>query len=415
MRNYTQSILSALCGKHVEPGDIVTVEVDRIMAHDGTGPVLSRTLDEHGITRLAAADRTVFIFDHYYPPSTPREAMLHATAREFAARHGIPVYAGQGIAHQVIAERVFATPGTLFVGGDSHTCTAGALGAFAMGVGATDVAAVVASGRIWLETPVVIRVRLVGALPEHATAHDLVLTIVGRIGMQGGLGKTLEFVGPAVQSLSMSDRLKISNHAVEMGAIAGIFGVDAQTRAWIEERGGNLAYAERVPHDADGDGADVEIDLAQVKPRVALPSRPDRVMDLDALEETVKVQQVFLGSCAGGRLDDLRAAAEILQGKRIAEGVRLLVGPASAEVAAAAMEEGTLSTLLRAGATILPPGCGACMGWIGTLGEGEVEVSTQNRNFVGRAGAPSSRIYLASPVTAARVALTGVLEAGDRA
>jgi 3-isopropylmalate/(R)-2-methylmalate dehydratase large subunit len=415
MRNYTQSILSALCGKHVEPGDIVTVEVDRIMAHDGTGPVLSRTLDEHGITRLAAADRTVFIFDHYYPPSTPREAMLHATAREFAARHGIPVYAGQGIAHQVIAEKVFATPGTLFVGGDSHTCTAGALGAFAMGVGATDVAAVVASGRIWLETPVVIRVRLVGALPEHATAHDLVLTIVGRIGMQGGLGKTLEFVGPAVQSLSMSDRLKISNHAVEMGAIAGIFGVDAQTRAWIEERGGNLAYAERVPHDADGDGADVEIDLAQVKPRVALPSRPDRVMDLDALEETVKVQQVFLGSCAGGRLDDLRAAAEILQGKRIAEGVRLLVGPASAEVAAAAMEEGTLSTLLRAGATILPPGCGACMGWIGTLGEGEVEVSTQNRNFVGRAGAPSSRIYLASPVTAARVALTGVLEAGDRA
>lgn len=414
MRNYTQSILSALCGKHVEPGDIVTVEVDRIMAHDGTGPVLSRTLDEHGITRLAAADRTVFIFDHYYPPSTPREAMLHATAREFAARHGIPVYAGQGIAHQVIAEKVFATPGTLFVGGDSHTCTAGALGAFAMGVGATDVAAVVASGRIWLETPVVIRVRLVGALPEHATAHDLVLTIVGRIGMQGGLGKTLEFVGPAVQSLSMSDRLKISNHAVEMGAIAGIFGVDARTRAWIEERGGNLAYAERVPHDADGDGADVEIDLAQVKPRVALPSRPDRVMDLDALEETVKVQQVFLGSCAGGRLDDLRAAAEILQGKRIAEGVRLLVGPASAEVAAAAMEEGTLSTLLRAGATILPPGCGACMGWIGTLGEGEVEVSTQNRNFVGRAGAPSSRIYLASPVTAARVALTGVLEAGDR-
>ncbi|WP_428262086.1 3-isopropylmalate dehydratase large subunit [Haliangium sp.] len=414
MPSYTHSILSALAGREVAPGDIVTVEVARVMAHDGTGPVLSRTLDEHGIDQLAAADRTVFIFDHYYPPSTPREAMLQATAREFAARHGIPVYAGHGIAHQVIAEKALATPGTMFVGGDSHTCTAGALGAFAMGVGATDVAAVVASGRVWMETPEALRIRLVGALAPPATAHDLALTIVGRVGMQGGLGKTLEFVGPAVGSLSISDRLKISNYAVEMGAIAGIFGVDDTTRAWIDARGGSLAYADRVVHDDRGEGAQIEIDLSAVTPTVALPSRPDQVAALEALDQTVPVQQVFLGSCAGGRIDDLRAAAAILRGKRVADGVRLLVGPASAEVAAEAMQTGILGDLLAAGATILPPGCGACLGWIGTLGEGEVEVSTQNRNFVGRAGAASSRIYLASPETAARVALSGVLEGAEQ-
>lgn len=413
MTGYTYSILSALAGREVKPGDIVTVEVNRIMAHDGSGPVASRTLDAHHITELAGADRTIFVFDHYYPPSTPREAMLQSVARAFAERHGIPIYAGQGIAHQLIAEKALAAPGTLLVGGDSHTCTAGALGAFAMGVGATDVAAVIATGRIWIETPETLRIRLVGELTGDATPHDLALTVLGRVGMRGGLGKTLEFVGPAVEHLEISDRLKLANHAVEMGALAGIFGFDSKTRAWLEDRGGDLSYAERVLHDNDGRNSDVEFDLSLVRPKVALPSRPDRVINRDEITDAISVNQVFLGSCAGGRLEDLRAAADVLRGKQVAQGVRLLVGPASAEIAAAAMKEGLLATFLEAGATLLPPGCGSCMGWIGTLGDGEVEVATQNRNFVGRAGSVTASIYLASPVTAARVALTGVLEKED--
>lgn len=410
MHTYTSNILSALVNREVSVGDIINVEVNRIMAHDGTGPVVSGILDSHQITKLDAANRTVFIYDHYYPPATQRESDLQSIGRNFAKRYGIPVYQGQGIAHQLIAEKAFVTPGTILVGADSHTCTAGALGAFAMGVGATDVAASVATGQIWLKVPDTLRIRLVGQLPNDATSQDLILTIISKIGTQGALGKAIEFVGPAIKYLGISDRLKLANHAVEMGAITGIFGFDSITQKWLEAREGDLTFVDRVRHDNLGLHSDIEFDLSTVCPKVALPSKPDLVIDRAEIKGRILVNQVYIGSCAGGRIDDLRAAAEILKGKHIAEGLRLLVAPASAEIAANAIEEGIVAIFLKAGATILPPGCGACMGWIGTLGDGEVEVSTQNRNFVGRAGSTKASIYLSSSITAAKIALKGVLE-----
>ena len=408
MTPIAERIIGALAGARVRPGEIATVEVARIMAHDGTGPVVARALHAHGIEELAGADRAIFVFDHYYPPAGAREAELQRVARKFAEGHGIPVLAGEGIAHQVLPERGLVAPGTVLVGADSHTCMMGAVGAYAAGLGATDVAAVLATGQVWLEVPRTLKIRLHGELPIGAASQDLVLQIIATVGCDGALGMAIEFCGPAVSALTMSDRLKLADHAVEMGAVAGLVGVDDRCAAWLRERGASLEHADRAPLDHEGHDADVEIDLADVQPLAALPSRPDRGVPLDQIAP-VDVDQVFIGSCAGGRLDDLRAAAEVLRGRRVAIRVRLLVGPASAEVYRDALADGTLATLSEAGAVVLPPGCGACMGRLGTLGDGEISVTTQNRNFTGRAGAPSSELYLASAHTAALAALSGRL------
>ncbi len=402
-------ILSELSARRVAVGSVVTVDVDRVFAHDGTGPVIARTLEKHGIEELAGADRMVLVYDHYYPPVTLPEAEMQQRGRAFARRYGIPIYAGEGICHQVLLERGLVAPGKVLIGADSHTSTAGALGALAIGLGATDVAAVVASGRMWLEVPETIRIRLSGRLDPEVDGHDLALTVVGKVGMQGGLGKVLEYVGPGVEHLAVSDRLKVTNFSAEMGAVTGIMGLDDRGAAWLEARGADLSSRELVELDRRGSDADLEIDLAEVKTSVAAPSSPDATRALDELEDSVRVDQVFIGTCAGGRLEDLQAAATVLRGRRIKPGLRFLVGPASTEVLTAALEDGTLGTLLAAGAILLPVGCGACMGRQGALGEGEVEVAVQNRNFVGRAGHPGSQIYLASAVTAARCALTGTL------
>jgi 3-isopropylmalate/(R)-2-methylmalate dehydratase large subunit len=431
MTTLTYRVMRRLLGREVRAGEIVTLEVATVMAHDGSGPVIARSLARHGIDTLAAADRAVLVFDHFYPPTSVTEAGLHTEARGFAARHGIPVYEGRGIAHQLLPELGLVQPGTVLVGADSHTCTGGAFGALAIGLGATDVAAVLATGRLWLEVPRVLRVRLTGTLTPPATGQDLVLQLLGMVGTSGALGMALEFTGPGVCGLRMSDRMKLANHAVEMGAVCGLLPVDQRTRRWLADRGADLRYAAHVADESatgDVDGADVDemsIDLSRVRPMVALPSRPDRVRPLRAdgsgegggssgdrepggvLGEAV--QQVFIGSCAGGRLEDLREAAEVLRGQRVAPGVRLLVGPPSEAVLREAIADGTLTTLMAAGATVLPPGCGACLGRLGTLGDDEVCVSTQNRNFAGRSGSASARIYLASPTTAAHTAITGYL------
>ncbi|MEE9139952.1 MAG: aconitase/3-isopropylmalate dehydratase large subunit family protein [Alphaproteobacteria bacterium] len=401
-----ERILGARLGRPVRPGEIVAVEVDRIMAHDGSGPTAARALERHGIGHLRGAERAVIVFDHYYPPASEREAELHSVARAFAAQYGIPVLAGVGISHQVLPERGLLAPGTVFVGGDSHSCTAGAFGVLGIGLGATDVAGVLASGHVWLEVPETVRIRLEGSLGPGVGGQDLILHILGLVGTSGALGKAVEFVGPAIEGLEIADRMKLANHTVEMGAVAGLVGVDSRCLAWLEDRGADVSQADVAAHDPVGDGADFEVHLDQVEPLIALPSRPDQVAPLGTAPDA-KVDQVFIGSCAGGRLEDLRVAARVLDGEQIHPGLRLLIGPASAEVLDAAMADGTLGILLKAGATLLPPGCGACLGRLGTLGAGEVAVATQNRNFVGRAGSSSSRLYLASPATAARAALTG--------
>jgi 3-isopropylmalate/(R)-2-methylmalate dehydratase large subunit len=383
------------------------------MAHDGTAPVIAAELERHGITELRASDRAVFVFDHYYPPANEREATLHQVARRFAAQHRIPVLAGLGIAHQVLPERGMVWPGTIVVGADSHTCSLGAFGALPIGLGATDVAAALATGRTWLEVPELLRIRLAGELREGVDAHDLALHVVGAVGTSGALGRGIEFVGPGIPGLELQARFKLANHAVEMGAVTVLFGVDERSRAWLAERGARLDGADLVPVDLLGRDADVEIELARVERSVALPHSPDNVRELAGLAggEGILVDQVFVGSCAGGRIEDLRALVAALGGRHVADGVRLLVGPASAEVLAAAIGEGLHARLSEAGATFLPPGCGACLGRFGALAPGEVGVATQNRNFVGRAGAASSSLYLASPRTAAGVALTGRLRA----
>lgn len=405
----TQRILGRRAGASVRPGDVVTVEVDRIMAHDGTGPVVAATLERHGIEELRGAARMVIVFDHYYPPVNEREAHLQSLARRFAARYGIPVLAGEGISHQVLPEKGLIGPGQIVVGADSHTCTGGAFGALAIGLGATDVAGVLASGQLWLEVPETVFVRLSGTLPPGSSGQDLALTVVAKVGASGALGQALEFIGPGLEGLSMPDRMKLANHAVEMGAVAGVIGADARCLSWLAERGADLTAAQwGAPTDSDAAG-DVEIDLGEVEPSVALPSRPDQVVKRRDVE-AVSVDQVFIGSCAGGRAEDLREAAEALAGRRVNAGTRLYVGPASREVLEEIVADGTLSRLLAAGAVLLPTGCGACLGRLGTLDENEVAVATQNRNFTGRMGHPSSRLFLVSPATAAEVAVTGRLE-----
>ena len=411
MTAIAERIIGAIAGRRVQPGEIATVDVDRIMAHDGSGPVIARTLRAHGIERLEGADRAIFVFDHYYPPAGVREAELQGLAREFAGRHGIPVLAGAGIAHQVLLERGLVTPGTVLVGADSHTCMMGAVGAFAMGLGATDVAAVLATGQVWLEVPRTLKSCLSGALQPDVASQDLVLHLLAAVGCDGALGMAIEYCGPALGALGMSDRMKLTNHAVEMGAVAGIIGVDDRCATWLRERGAGLAAVARAPLDEVGDDADITIELAEVEAVAALPSRPDRATRLAEIP-AVDVDQVFIGSCAGGRLDDLRAAADVLRGRAVAERVRLVIGPASSEVYRDAMADGTLASLSQSGAVILPPGCGACMGRLATLSDGEVSVSTQNRNFTGRAGAAGSRLYLASARTAARAALSGRVGTG---
>ena len=402
-------ILSRLTGERVTEGSVVTAEVDRIFAHDGTGPVVARTLRRHGIEDLPAADRMVLVFDHYFPATTAREAELQQQARAFAQRYDIPVFAGQGICHQVILERGLVSPGKILAGADSHTCTAGGIGALAIGLGATDIAAMVASGRLWLEVPETIRIRLVGRLGPDIDGHDLALTVAGKVGTRGGLGKVLEYVGPGLEHLTVADRLKLANLSVEMGAVTGIMGLDDRAADWLAERGADLSSREWVEMDRQGRNPDLEIDLDQVKVSVAAPSSPDATVTLSEMQKPVRVDQVFIGTCAGGRLEDLQAAAAVLRRRRVKPRVRFLVGPASTEVLTAASADGTLDTLIAAGAVLLPVGCGACMGRLGALAEGEVEVAAQNRNFVGRAGHPGSQIYLASAATAARSALTGYL------
>lgn len=416
----TYRIMRRLVGRDVAPGEIVTLEVATVMAHDGSGPVIAKALAKHGIDTLAAAERAVIVFDHFYPPTSVAEAGLHTEARAFADRYGIRLYQGKGIAHQLLPEQGMVHPGTVLVGADSHTCTGGAFGALAIGLGATDVAAVLATGRLWLEVPSVLQLRLTGQLRAPASVQDLVLHVLGRVGTSGALGMALEFTGPAIERLRIADRMKLANHAVEMGAVSCVFPVDEACRQWLADRGADLRYAATVAIDGEPSGAaappgthTVDVDLGSVRPAVALPSQPDRVQPVADLPAGEVVHQVFLGSCAGGRLEDLKEAAEVLRGRSVAPGVRLIVGPPSEVVLREAMADGTLADLLAAGATVLPPGCGACLGRVGTLGDDEVCVSTQNRNFVGRSGSPSARIYLAAPATAAQAALTGRLPGGD--
>jgi len=399
-----EKILSAKCGREARAGEIVVANVDLVFAQDGTGPLAIRQIEKLGMPGVARPAATRFFFDHASP--SPRKELSddHVFMRTFSKNTGAGVSeVGEGICHQLVAEH-HAAPGMLIVGGDSHTCTAGAFGAFATGVGSTDVAVAMALGKTWFRVPESLQVELTGRFEKGVRAKDLILHLIGDIGAAGATYKALEFCGD-LEAMDMESRLTVSNMAVEAGAKAGLFPADEITLAYLKERGRN---GEKLGPDPGASyERNLEYDLGRIEPTVSKPHTVDNTALARDLSD-VKVDQVFIGTCTNGRIGDLQIAADMLAGKKIADGVRLLVGPASRETYLEAERRGLLRIFVEAGGMVLPPGCGPCVGvHQGILGFGEVVLATQNRNFKGRMGNPEGFIYLASPATAAATALAG--------
>jgi 3-isopropylmalate/(R)-2-methylmalate dehydratase large subunit len=402
-----EKILAAKAGlEQVGPGQIVVADVDLAIAQDGTGPLAIQQIRELGGGELRAP-RAVFFIDHAAPSPRAELSDAHAIIRTFCAESGAVLSdVEMGVCHQRVAEDL-ARPGDLVIGADSHTCTAGGLGAFGTGMGSTDVAVGMATGRTWLRVPETVRIEVTGELPERVTAKDLMLSVIGRLGADGATYKALEFGGPGIDALPVPGRLTLANMAVEAGAKAGLVASDETTRAYLAGRGRASDWRPLAPDD-DAVYERVEaFDAGAVEPVLAAPHTVDNVHPVVDLAG-VRVDQVLIGTCTNGRLEDLRAAAELLRGRRRAAHTRLVVTPASRDVYLAALAEGLLEVFLEAGGLVTNPGCGACVGvHEGILAAGEVCVSTANRNFKGRMGNPAGLIYLASPFTAAAAAVAG--------
>ena len=406
-KTLAEGILSESAGIDLYAGDIAVAPVGLVFAQDGTAPLAIRQFRACGFERLADPSRTIFFLDHNAPTPTRELSNDHRLIRDFARETGASLSdVGEGICHQVIAESL-AGPGEVVIGADSHTVTAGALGAFATGMGSTDVAIGFALGKTWFRVPPTIKVAVSGRLREGVSAKDLVLFLIGRIGADGATYMSLEFSGECVNAMSISERLTIANMAVEAGAKVGLFPADETTREYLESHGrGPQFRALRADADAAYDRV-VEIDASGIDPMVARPHAVDNCASVGEVKG-IKVQQVFIGTCTNGRLDDIEVAASMLKGKRCHHETRLLVTPASREVLLGALKAGHIQTLIEAGAIVLPPGCAGCVGvHQGILGDDEVCLSTANRNFKGRMGNPNSFIYLGSPATAAASALRG--------
>ena len=404
----SQKIFSRASGssKMVEPGEIVEASVDYAMSHDGTSVLAIKAFSEMGSEKVWDPERVVIPFDHIVPANNETAAELQKDVRAWAKEQKISNFfdCGSGVCHQVFPEQGFALPGLLLVGADSHSCTYGAFGAFGTGVGATDMAEIYSRGRLWFKVPETIAVRASGTIKPNVSAKDIALMVIGKLGADGATYKAVEYIGPAIEALSMSGRMTLCNLGVEMGAKAAIVPPDKKTDAWLAGRA-HQPY-KHVLSDPDSYDYEYEYDITDLEPQVAVPYRVDNVRPVSELEG-LEVDQVFIGTCTNGRLEDLAAAARILKGSQVK--ARTLVIPASREVLREALQSGIIQTLVEAGAMIGPPGCGPCLGaHMGVLAEGEVCVSTSNRNFPGRMG-KGGLVYLASPATAAASALSGCL------
>ena len=407
---FAQKMLAAKAGlDRVDVGQIVEIEPDVCLSHDNTAAI-AKTFASIGVKRVKNPDRFVVVLDHTVPASQEKYAQNHKEIRDFVAFHGIERFydVGVGICHQVLPEKGFALPGRLILGSDSHTTTYGAFGAFAAGVGRSEMAVLYATSKIWLKTPASFRIVVSGRLAAPVTAKDLILHIIGSIGADGALYKSVEYTGEAVRSMSLASRMVLSNMAIEMGAKNGYCTPDDKTYAYLESR----AEAQYTPVFPDADAEyeqALEFDATSLEPQVAAPHTVDNVSPVGDVAGT-PIDQGLLGTCTNGRIEDLRLAARILDGRKIADGVRLLILPASQEVLLDALREGLIDTFVKAGALLLNPGCGPCLGaHQGVLAPGEVCISTANRNFKGRMGSPDAETYLASPATVAASVVTGVI------
>jgi 3-isopropylmalate/(R)-2-methylmalate dehydratase large subunit len=408
----SEALLARAAGQRkARPGDLLTCRIDKCLATDITAPLSIEVFRKMGAQRVARPESLILVNDHFVPAKDIASANFARAMREFAKEQGVAQFyevGRSGICHALVAELGLVSPGEIFVGADSHTCTAGALGAFATGVGSTDLAAVWALGELWLRVPETVRVVLEGRLPPDVTSKDVILQVLSTIGVDGGRYMAIEFAGGGLASLSMEARLTLCNMAVEAGAKAGLVPPDEVTAGWVAETGGTLDRA--LGPDPGARYAEVvRLDLSRLEPLAAAPYLPSLVQPVRELRGT-PVDQVFIGSCTNGYLSDLRDAARVLKGRRVAPGVRLIVTPATQGIYLRAVREGIIADLVEAGAAVTTPTCGACLGGhMGVLGAGETALATTNRNFRGRMGDSSSRVFLANPAVAAATAVAGTI------
>jgi 3-isopropylmalate/(R)-2-methylmalate dehydratase large subunit len=421
--NIIEKILARASGKdEVTPGEIVDANVDMAMIHDLTGPLTIESFRKIGVKKVWNNQRIVVIFDHLVPANSEKAAKLHSIVREFVTEQKIPNFydiGRGGICHQVMPEKGHVRPGELIVGADSHTCTYGAFGAFATGIGATDMAAVFATGKLWLKVPHVIKVDVEGQFQRHVTPKDLILNIMGEIKADGAIYKGIEFAGSTIRNMSIDGRMTMCNMTIEVSAKTGIVEPDETTLNYVRKRTNKPFQILKNDSDAEYEKI-LNLDVTNMEPQVSCPHSVDNVKPASEVAD-VSIDQAFIGSCTNGRIEDLRLAANLLKGKKVRNGVRMIVVPASQEIYLQALQEGLLEIFLKAGAIIGNPTCGPCLGGhLGLLAPGEVCVSSSNRNFVGRMGSPEAKVYLASPLTVVASAITGkiidprVLEANKK-
>lgn len=409
----TQKILAHAAGlDKVVAGQLIEAKLDLVLGNDITSPVAIKEMDKMKVNGVFDKDKIALVPDHFVPNKDIKSAEHCKCVREFARRNEITNYfevGEMGIEHALLPEKGLTVAGDVIIGADSHTCTYGALGAFSTGVGSTDMAAGMATGKAWFKVPSAIKFVLTGKPSKWVSGKDVILHIIGMIGVDGALYKSMEFVGDGIANLSMDDRFTIANMAIEAGGKNGIFPVDALAESYMKEHSNRAYTIYEADEDAEYDET-YTIDLSLLRPTVAFPHLPENTHTIDEIHEMddIKIDQVVIGSCTNGRLDDLRIAAEILKGRKVQKGMRCIVIPATQKIYLQAMEEGLLRTFIEAGAVVSTPTCGPCLGgYMGILAEGERCVSTTNRNFVGRMGHVTSEIYLASPAVAAASAILG--------
>ncbi|MDR2944511.1 MAG: 3-isopropylmalate dehydratase large subunit [Methanosarcinales archaeon] len=404
-----EKIISGRAGKDVYAGDITLVDVDVTAVQDGTGPLAVQQLEKMNLVQAANPDRTVLFIDHAAPSPQKDLSNAHAILRTFSKKTGAHLSeAGEGVCHQRLVES-YVNPGDVLIGADSHTCTSGALGAFSTGMGSTDVAVGIALGKTWFRVPETFLVNVTGEFPKGVYAKDLILHLIGLIGADGATYKALEFRGETVEKMTMSQRFTLANMAVEAGAKAGLFETDITTKAYLEERGRGGKFKEIKADEGAAYERVIDINVSKLEPTISKPHTVDNTAAVGEIAGT-KIDQVFIGTCTNGRIDDLEIAAKILEGQVRHPDTRLIIVPASKEIYLEAVQKGYIEIFIKAGAIIMAPGCGPCVGvHEGALADGEACLATQNRNFQGRMGNTEGFIYLGSPATAAATAIAGVI------